>query len=333
MVSYDKPHLTFEEQLKLMVERGMTYRDHAAAYSALKRIGYYRLSAYTYPFRVRDTDGLPINRFVDGSSIEAAIELHDFDAKLRGTLHAGLEAFEIALRTHISYTLGRRDKFGHLSPGDALDAVACEARASGQPADGSALSSYDVWLQKYEKRCEDAKKEDFVRHFNEKYEAKMPIWAATEVMDLGGIVRLYGFLLREDRVKISRNFGPKREPDFRAWTKSLNLLRNHCAHGDRIWNRSFTYTLPEFVSPDIDSRLEHLVSSSDLMRRKVYALAAVLAGALSTVDPYSNWPRAFATQAKKFPGVPQVATYQMMGFPNDWQDLDLWKFQPKARAG
>lgn len=306
----------------------MSFRDHASAYSALKRIGYYRLSAYTYPFRERGSDGLPINRFVDGSSIEAAVDLHDFDVKLRSTLLAGLEAFEIALRTHISYTLGRRDKFGHLNPVDALDAVACDVPASGEP---SAPSQYDVWLDKYEKRCGDAKKEDFVKHFNEKYEGRLPIWAATEVMDLGGIVRLYGFLLREDRVKISRNFGPKREPDFRAWTKSLNLLRNHCAHGDRIWNRSFTYTLPEFVPPHIDSRLEHLTSSSDLMRRKVYALAAALGSALSTVDRYSNWPRSFATQAKKFPGVPQVATYQMMGFPTDWQDLELWKFQPTAR--
>jgi abortive infection bacteriophage resistance protein len=329
-VSYEKPHLTFEQQLTLLVRRGMSYRDHAAAYSALKRIGYYRLSAYTYPFRKRDSSGVPIDQFVDGSSVEAAIDLHDFDVKLRGILLAGLEAFEIALRTHISYTLGKRDKFGHLDPVDALDRLACEEVPAR--ADPSANSHYDVWLAKYEERCEAAKKEDFVKHFNEKYDGRLPIWAATEVMDLGGVVRLYGFLLREDRVKISRNFGPKREPDFRAWTKSLNLLRNHCAHGDRIWNRSFTYTLPEFVSPHIDSRLEHLVSTHDLMRRKVYALAAALGSALSTVDPYTNWPRSFATQAKKFPAVPQVATYQMMGFPNDWQDLDLWKFQPRART-
>ncbi len=329
MATYDKPHLTYEQQLTRLVERGMPYRDHTAALSSLKRIGYYRLSAYTYSFRKRDEAGLVQNQFVEGSSIEAAVDLHDFDVKLRAALLAGLEAFEVALRVQIAYTLGRRDKFGHLDPNNALDSVACEVPVDRSNPGGQ--RQYDVWLEKYEKRCKDAEKEDFVKHFKEKYEGRMPIWTATEVMDLGGIVRLYGFLLRDDRNKISRNFGPKREPDFRAWTKSLNLLRNHCAHGDRIWNRSFTYTLPEFVSGDIDSRLEHLVPSSDLMRRKVYALAAVLASALIRVDRYTNWPRSFATQAKKLPGVPQVATHQMMGFPSDWQELELWKYQPPAR--
>ncbi|BBY58450.1 Abi family protein [Mycolicibacterium sarraceniae] len=330
MVTYDKPHLTYEQQLARLVERGMPYRDHAAALSSLKRTGYYRLSAYTYSFRKRDADGVVESQFVDGSSLEAAVDLHDFDVKLRATLLAGLEAFEVALRVQIAYTLGRRDKYGHLDPENALDGGFC-----GHPADSSdpgGRTRYDIWLTKYDKRCKDAEREDFVKHFKEKYDGRLPIWAATEVMDLGLIARLYGFLLRDDRVKISRNFGPRREPDFRAWTKSLNLLRNHCAHGDRIWNRSFTYTLPEFATGAIDSRLDHLASSPDLMRRKLYSLAAVLASVLTTVDPYSNWPRSFATQAKKLPGVPQVVTHQMMGFPSDWQELELWKYQPVARG-
>ncbi len=330
MVPYDKPHYTYEQQLAKLVERGMPYRDHAAALSSLKRIGYYRLSAYTYSFRTRDADGVVQNEFVDGSSLEAAIDLHDFYVKLRANFLAGLEAFEVALRVQIAYILGRRHKYGHLDPINALDRLACENPANSGDPDGQ--SRYDVWLTKYEKRCNDAEKEDFVKHFKEKYDGRLPIWAATEVMDMGGVVRLYGFLLKEDRLKISRSFVPRREPDFRAWTKSLNLLRNHCAHGDRIWNRSFTYTLPEFVAGDIDPRLDHLAPSSALMRRKIYALAAVLASALITVDPYTNWPRSFATQAKKLPGVPQVVTHQMMGFPADWQNLDLWKYQPSARA-
>lgn len=330
MASYEKPHLTFAQQLSLLVERGMTFRDHAAALSALKRIGYYRLSGYTYPFRIIGTDGNREDRFIEGSSIEAAIDLHDFDVKLRSVLLAGLESFEIALRTQIAYTLGSRDRYGHLEPSNSLDRIACDL-----PADrsrGGASTRYELWLEKYEKRCYDAGKEDFVRHFKEKYDGRLPIWAATEVMDLGGIVRLYGFLRREDRVKISRNFGPKREPDFRAWTKSLNLLRNHCAHGDRVWNRSFTYTLPEFVPPDIDPRLNHLAGNPDVTRRKIYALAAILAGSLTKVDPYNNWPRAFATQAKKLPGVPHVATHHTMGFPPNWHELDIWKHQPNTRS-
>lgn len=308
----------------------MPHRDHAAAMASLKRIGYYRLSGYTYPFRERDEDGVRLDQFVAGASYEAAVDLHDFDAKLRAVLLTGLEAFEIALRTHIAYTLGRRHRYGHLDPIQSLDRGACDDPVK-RDHPGS-QSQYERWLEKYEKRCKDAEKEDFVKHFKTKYDGRLPIWAATEVMDLGGIVRLYGFLLREDRVRVSRNFGPKREPDFRAWTQSLNLLRNHCAHGDRIWNRSFTYTLPEFTKEHVDARLEHLVGTPGLTRRKVYSLAAVLASSLTTIDKYNNWPRSFATVAKKLPGVPNVATHQTMGFPDDWQELPLWKYEPTARS-
>jgi abortive infection bacteriophage resistance protein len=326
VISYEKPHLSFDEQLARMRERGMIYSHRGHAISALKRIGYYRLSAYTYPFRKLGDDGNRLDDYIDGASVEAAIALHDFDVKLRACVLAGLEAFEIALRTQVAYTLGRRDPHGHLDPDSALDSLSCSTPSKAAESE----TRYDVWLAKYEKRCQDAANEDFVRHFRDKYDGRLPIWAATEVMDLGGVVRLYGFLHREDRVKISRNFGPKREPDFRAWTTSLNVLRNHCAHGDRIWNRRYVYTLPEFIPAHIDDTLEHLQSADERLRRKVYAHAAVLASTLATIDPYTQWPRTFATQAKKLPGVPGVATHQVMGFPDDWQDLEIWKFQPKA---
>lgn len=319
MAEYDKPHLTFDEQLARLVERGMQYRDHAAAIVSLKRIGYYRLSAYTYSFREVDQAGQRLDKFIEGATLEAVVELHDFDARLRSVLLAGLESFEVALRVQIAYTLGRRDKYGHLNPQQALDRSECDR------AVGSGGSLYETWAEKYEKRCGDAKNEDFVRHFREKYDGRLPIWTATEVMDLGLTVRLYSFLLSEDRVKISRYFGAKREPDFRTWTKSLNLLRNHCAHGSRIWNRSLTYTLPAVQPKNVDSTLTHLSGLRDVSRRKLYPVAALLASMIVAADPYSNWPNTFATQAKKLPAVPGIATMQMMGFPKEWHELDLWR--------
>ena len=50
MVStYNKPHLSFQQQLKLLKARGLEVTDDDAALAYLNRIGYYRLSAYCYP--------------------------------------------------------------------------------------------------------------------------------------------------------------------------------------------------------------------------------------------------------------------------------------------
>lgn len=51
MSTYSKPHRTFEEQLAQLKARGLEVTDDVTAISALRRIGYYRLSAYWYPFR------------------------------------------------------------------------------------------------------------------------------------------------------------------------------------------------------------------------------------------------------------------------------------------
>ena len=46
-----KPFKTIDEQIELLRYRGMTIADDEVARHALERIGYYRLSGYSYPFR------------------------------------------------------------------------------------------------------------------------------------------------------------------------------------------------------------------------------------------------------------------------------------------
>ena len=50
-VPYEKSHLTYEDQVELLRSRGLTVPDRTAALRLLRAVGYYRLSAYVYPFR------------------------------------------------------------------------------------------------------------------------------------------------------------------------------------------------------------------------------------------------------------------------------------------
>jgi len=71
--SYGKPYLTVEEQLDLLVTRGMGMpenRDQAANW--LRRIGYYRLSGYWYPFRERK-DGVALETFRSGTNLNTLL--------------------------------------------------------------------------------------------------------------------------------------------------------------------------------------------------------------------------------------------------------------------
>ncbi|WP_308467323.1 Abi family protein [Rathayibacter soli] len=65
-----KPHKTYAEQLELLKSRGLAVADEADAVALLQRVGYYALSGYSYPFRLKNLDGSRSDRFRQGTSIE-----------------------------------------------------------------------------------------------------------------------------------------------------------------------------------------------------------------------------------------------------------------------
>ncbi len=70
---YTKPPLSLEDQVKLLVSRGMTIPDHERAKHYLKFIGYYRLSGYVIQSRARSRKG---RHPCAGSPARAANEDH-----------------------------------------------------------------------------------------------------------------------------------------------------------------------------------------------------------------------------------------------------------------
>lgn len=50
-MKYSKPHVTLDQQLQLLADRGLDIDDWELKKADLTAIGYYRLTAYLYPFR------------------------------------------------------------------------------------------------------------------------------------------------------------------------------------------------------------------------------------------------------------------------------------------
>src|SRR5690606_22446897 len=99
---YAKPWRSYEEQLDLLISRGLAVTNRDKALDYLQRIGYYRLSGYWYPFRERsgpfiylDQQGLKparkqrktvrvaLDDFRPGARFQDAVRLYVFDKKLR----------------------------------------------------------------------------------------------------------------------------------------------------------------------------------------------------------------------------------------------------------
>jgi len=326
MMGTVKDHLPYDDQLAKMVGRGLTSADRPGAIAALKRIGYYRLSAYTYPFRESATESdiaagrTRAENFREGATLEDALKLYEFDRKLRGLVLQALQEIEVGFAAKVGYTLGKRAGDGHLRV-ECLDSGAC-ARTN---RDG--VTQHSAWLQRFEKLRQDAKDEEYVKHHILHYGGEIPIWVATGFMDFGCLIRLYSLMDGRDRKKVALELGlgGNGSDALLRWLRALNILRNHCAHSNRIWNRSTVDVPPKFSEQVAPKRLHHLNELDNEQRQKIYLLLALIAHLDRAVNPSSTWGwSALTTQAKKLGNVGGMTLENTMGFPEGWQELELW---------
>jgi abortive infection bacteriophage resistance protein len=325
--SYDKSHLSFPEQLSRLCDRGLICPDEDRALGVLKAAGYYRFSAYVYPFRVPLTeDETPTSpfhfrsdRITEGTTFEHVERLWRFDRALRLTWLDALETIEVGVRTQVAYVLGMRDTFGHVNR-SALDPVACRELVHSR---GSRREAFDVWMTKYEELRSNAINEDYMQHNLHKYEGNVPVWIAVEFLDFGAAVRLLRLMHAEDQNAISRSMGIKVGKQLANVLQQLNYVRNLCAHHARLWNRTLTYKIKNYPMAAMPDLLGHLADVEQ--REKVYIPLAYSAQLAHELDPVGNWPSRLRTIVRKFPDIPAMSPETHMGFPAGWADLSLWK--------
>lgn len=322
---YAKPHLSYEQQLERLETRGLVVNDRQRAIQILQRVGYYRFSAYSYPMRVLLATGQPRESsrqfrsasFAEGATFDLAAELWQFDRVLRLLMLDVVESIEIALRVKVAYTLGLRGSFAHLSV-QHLNETAC-VRAS---KDGEA-SVYDVWLAKHQAAVLGARAEDFITHYVQKYDGEVPIWVATEVMDLGSLSRLFGLLKQSDQTVIARELRVDSGRALEKWLKCVNYVRNVSAHHARLWNRIMTYSVGKFPA-GLAPQLGHLGLLSSRDREKLYAIAAIAAHLVRAINSDSTWPARFVSHLSTFPMNEFVSPDSDMGFPTNWATHEVW---------
>ncbi|MGB0722299.1 MAG: Abi family protein [Gammaproteobacteria bacterium] len=326
---YAKPWMSYEDQLDQLIERGLKVTDRAKALEYLERIGYYRLSGYWFPFRDRSglltllddhgkkpkkwkrVETIAIDQFRPGSTFEDAVKLYVFDKKLRLLAMDALERIEIALRVDVSHTLGKVDPFAYLNPALFDPAFSHEL----QPGDG--VTRHHAWLSKHARLINDSK-EEFVRHNRSNYGLPLAIWVACEVWDFGALSRLYSGMRADDQDAISAKYGVRNGRIFATWLRSLNYLRNVCAHHSRLWNRNIVDQpkLPKSSEAAWVAQFE----ANNHLRARSFLLLKIAREVLKTVNPNSSWPDRTCLHLRDFPDLAHLdLSLSALGAPSGWE--------------
>ncbi len=96
-----KPARSILQQIQLLQNRGMLFRDIDKAPHFLQNISYYRLKGYWWDMQ---NDRIS-HTFRNNSYFEDAIDRYNFDRHLRLILFDAIERIEISLRTKMIYFL------------------------------------------------------------------------------------------------------------------------------------------------------------------------------------------------------------------------------------
>lgn len=319
-----KPWRTFDDQLTVLQKRGLAVDHASAALAYLERLGYYRLSGYWYPLREMDLaaslaqkQAVRLDQFVSGSRFEDVVRLYVFDKKLRLLALDALERIEMAVRVNVAHTLGQHDPVAHENPA-CLHGNFTKKKMSYGPDAGK--TKHQLWLSKYQALLHRARKEPFVAHHMQQY-GTMPIWAAVELWDFGLLSKLFEGMQHADQAHIASIYGAPGGQAFAQWLRSLNFIRNVCAHHSRLWNIN---VVERSAVPPAWSRQLH--------NARPFFYFCIMRQLLSVICPRSTWGLRFARLlTEEFPHSSSARlSLDDFGIYAGWADAPPWHTAPEA---
>lgn len=220
-----KRSLSWDEQVALLVERGLAVEDKSACASFLAATNYYRFSGYARYFQ--QAPHLGQDDFHDGTAFHAVRAIYEADEALRTVLVQPLARVEVLLRAHTAYLIAD----AHGPRGRYLEGDFYTDAGTKDPTVEACLRD-----------IERSKERHILRYKNSNGSASgysdLPVWSAVEAWSFGTLSKCIergaeGTLA--DAVATSLGVA---KAGFAYRVRSLVYLRNHCAHHSRLWHHS-----------------------------------------------------------------------------------------------
>ncbi|MFS4483439.1 Abi family protein [Hyunsoonleella sp. 2307UL5-6] len=299
MKIYNKPPLTYQEQLDRLKKRGLIVKNEAKAIHLLENLSYYRISGYLYPML---KDNKEDHEFKEGSTFENAFQMYRFDRELKQLISGDIEKIEVSFRAKLTYVLSHKyDAFWYTYEG--------------------LFKNKDVHLKSLEttyKMVSDST-EDFAIKYRKNYvNTYQPSWMALEIVTFTHLSVVYENLKdTAAKSKISEHYGVPYQL-LENWLKILTYTRNICAHHSRFWNRNLSLPIKKATKELPFNWIEQI----DIPRNKSYIYLSAIKYLLDRVNPKNTFTERLTDLFDKYNNIDM---HKGMSFPEDWKEQPLWK--------
>lgn len=296
MRDFNKQYSSPQELVKLLKRRYLSIKDENKVEAYIRNIGYFRLSAYFYPFLEQPKEE---HLFKDNSSFKKVMLIYRFDRKLRLLIFNEIEKIEVAIRSTIVNITAQEteDPFWMTNNDIFID-----------------NEKFQNTLTLIEKEYQQSK-EDFIKHFKETYSNNYPpAWELSEILPLGVLSSIYKNITSYNiKKKIARRFY-LHVPVFQSWMTIMTLTRNSCCHHSRVWNKKYRLrplNMRNMTRPWIADSID---------QQRIFYNLSIIKYFADIVSPNNHIKKSLNDLFKEFPIIDKTA----MGFPANWESEPLW---------
>ncbi|QTD36256.1 Abi family protein [Polaribacter batillariae] len=306
-IPYQKPSLTYSEQLQQLKDRGLIIENEIKALHLLENLSYYRLSAYWYPMLETPKNA---HRFKIDSSFNKAFKLYCFDREFRKLISLEIEKIEVSIRAKMIYILSHSNgPFWYSNANLFIN---------------SEKLSITLKKLRSEKNRSD---EEFIKAFNKNYSNTLPpSWMILEISSLGTLSSLYKNLKPKRAKRNVANYYGLDVSTFESWLHTLTYVRNICAHHSRLWNKRMSIQPQIPLTPSNKFINIHQLPNPNQSGKtwrindRSYFILTMILYLSNTIHPKHKFKEKLNTLFIKYPFVDKKA----LGFPENWQDEPIW---------
>lgn len=225
---YMKEFKTIDEQINLLISRGIVIQDIDNTKKLLITNNYYNIiNGYKDLFLDEN------NNYIKGTTFEEIFALYDFDRSLREILLKYILKIENTLRALISYNFSKYHGNDNYLKIDSFETLSnTNANANTQLKRIEYIQELIIKIQ--QKTANAIGTKEYIKHYMLNY-GFVPLWVLINVFSFGELSKFLELMKQNERVEVSKYFNCK-EKELIQFVKIINYYRNLCAHDERIYN-------------------------------------------------------------------------------------------------
>jgi abortive infection bacteriophage resistance protein len=318
-IPYPHPALDLQEQVHLLMQKGLVITDPSSVMYWLLHNSYFRFKHYSFELKDFDT-----GNYIPGTSFEKIRDLYFFDRKLRMMVFEGLENIEISVKTHISNIMSKaHGPYWYLDPQHFIvaDERSETTKSRSHKFRRSSSFSHQKFLLTLKKNLDSHFEPYFKLHKDTYKSIYPPSWMVMEVMTFGTVSRMFENLRPSpEKTRICEAFGLTKKL-LVSWLHCFSFIRNKCAHHNKL-----TYSKIRFAPVIPKNPARKFLAVDDFDNTSLYAILSCIQYMLTICNKDSIFKYDLLKLFQKFPGI----SFSRLGFTPNWKTEKIWNMNDQA---